>query len=151
MSTSVKTTVKPYKLKPSGESLTRDDLSTWREVILSHMRQNDKWKDFLPGGPKSEWKAEDDAENDDWDADIKAALADFVTCLATYSPAGFGETIKRESTSFNSVIDLIKETYGLKTRGEHFLGLEDLKCFSKVWARFVQIRFSPDSKMKPPD
>ena len=127
MSTSVKTTVKPYKLKPSGESLTRDDLSTWREVILSHMRQNDKWKDFLPGGPKSEWKAEDDAENDDWDADIKAALADFVTCLATYSPAGFGETIKRESTSFNSVIDLIKETYGLKTRGEHFLGLEDLK------------------------
>ena len=56
---------KPYKLKPSGESLTRDDLSTWREVILSHMRQNDKWKDFLPGGPKSEWKAEDDAENDD--------------------------------------------------------------------------------------
>ena len=23
--------------------------------------------------------------------------------------------------------------------------------FSKVWARFVQIRFSPDSKMKPPD
>ena len=55
-----KTTVKPYKLKPSGDSLTRDDLSTWREVILSHMRQNEKWKDFLPGGTKSTWKAEDE-------------------------------------------------------------------------------------------
>ena len=124
---SVKTTVKPYKLKPSGDSLTRDDLSTWQEVILSHMRQNDKWKDFLPGGQKSKWKAQDDSEVDDWTADVKAALADFTTCLATYSPAGFGETIKRESISFQWVIDLIKETYGLKTRGEHFLGLEELK------------------------
>ena len=122
---SVKTTVKPYKLKPSGDSLTRDDLSTWQEVILSHMRQNDKWKDFLPGGQKSKWKAQDDSEADDWTADVKAALADFTTCLATFSPAGFGETIKRESISFQWVIDLIKETYGLKTRGEHFLGLED--------------------------
>ena len=122
-----KTTVKPYKLKPSGDSLTRDDLSTWREVILSHMRQNEKWKDFLPGGTKSTWKAEDDTEEDNWTLEVKAALADFITCVATYSPAGFGETIKRESTSFNWVIDLIKETYGLKTRGEHFLGLEDLK------------------------
>ena len=80
---SVKTTVKPYKLKPSGDSLTRDDLSTWQEVILSHMRQNDKWKDFLPGGQKSKWKAQDDSEVDDWTADVKAALADFTTCLAT--------------------------------------------------------------------
>ena len=70
---SVKTTVKPYKLKPSGDSLTRDDLSTWQEVILSHMRQNDKWKDFLPGGQKSKWKAQDDSEVDDWTADVKAA------------------------------------------------------------------------------
>ena len=63
MAAAVKTTVKPYKLKPSGDSLTitRDDLSTWREVLLSHMRQNDKWKTFLPGGEDDTWKAEDDA------------------------------------------------------------------------------------------
>ena len=53
-----KTTIKPFKLKPSsGDSITRDDLATWREVLLSHMRQNEKWKDFLPGGTKEEWNA----------------------------------------------------------------------------------------------
>ena len=105
MANAVKTTVKPYKLKTSGESLTRDDLSTWREVLLSHMRQNDQWKPFLPGGRNDTWKAEDDTTEwgAHWTAEIKAkaALPDFITCLATYSPAGFGETIKRESISFN--------------------------------------------------
>ena len=32
-----------------------------------------------------------------------------------------------------------------------FVKGHDIRGFSKVWARFVQIRFSPDSKMKPPD
>ena len=123
MAAALKTTVKPYKLKPSGDSLSWDDLSTWREVILSHLRQNENWKDFLPGGTKSTWKAEED----NWIVEVKTALADFITCVASYSPGGFGETIKRESTSFNWVIELIKETYNLKTRGEHFLGLENLK------------------------
>ena len=68
-----KTTIKPFKLKPSsGDSITRDDLATWREVLLSHMRQNEKWKDFLPGGAKKEWKALDGGEENDWDATVKA-------------------------------------------------------------------------------
>ena len=97
-----KTTIKPYKLKPSsGDTITRDDLATWREVLLSHMRQNDKWKDFLPGGGKQEWKALDDTEENDWEDNIKADFEDFLTCLSTFSPTGFGETVKRESTSFN--------------------------------------------------
>ena len=123
-----KTTIKPYKLKPStGDTLTRDDLATWREVLLSHMRQNDKWKPFLPDGDKKEWKAGDDPAGNDWTPDIKAAFSDFLTCLSTFSPVGFGETVKRESTSFNWVIDLIKDTFNLKTRGEHFLCLDDIK------------------------
>ena len=126
-----KTTIKPYKLKASGESLSRDDLSTWREVTLSHMRQNEAWRNFLPGASgqdaKNEWKAQDSGEDNGWDAAVTASHADFITCLSTFSPAGLGETIKRESTSFNWVIDLIKETFGLKTRGEHFLALDDLK------------------------
>ena len=123
-----KTSIKPYKLKPSvGDTLTRDDLSTWREVQLCYMRQNDAWKPFLPGGTRSEWKAEDSGEaNEGWSENEKASLPDFITCLSTFSPVGCGETIKRESTSFNWVIDLIKETFGLKTRGEHFLGLDDI-------------------------
>ena len=58
---------------------------------------------------------------------LRANFQDFVTCLATYSPPGFSETISRESTSFNWAIDLIKTTYGLDTKGEHFLALDDLK------------------------
>ena len=58
-----KTSIKPFKLKPSvGDTITRDDLSTWREVLLCYMRQNDAWKPFLPGGTRSEWKAEDNNE-----------------------------------------------------------------------------------------
>ena len=129
----VKTSIKPYKLKPSGDNLSRDDLATWQQVLLSHMRQADTWKPFLPGGAKENWVAADSGEvNDGWTNENKAAFEDFLTCLATFSPTGFNETIKRESTSFNWVIDLIKSTFELKTRGEHFLGLDDLKFdFSK--------------------
>ena len=38
-----KTIIKPYKLKASGDTLTRDDVTTWREVLLSYMRQTDTW------------------------------------------------------------------------------------------------------------
>ena len=103
----IKTSIKPYKLKPSGETLSRDDLATWKEVLLSHMRQNEVWKQFLPGGARAEWKASDDAEDNNWTADVTAAFEDFITCLATFSPAGFNETVKRESTSVNWVIDLM--------------------------------------------
>ena len=129
----VKTTIKPYKLKPSGDNLSRDDLATWQQVLLSHMRQADTWRPFLPGGGKADWVAADSGEeNDGWTNGDKAAFQDFLTCLATFSPTGFNETIKRESTSFTWVIDLIKSTFELKTRGEHFLALEDLKFdFSK--------------------
>ena len=58
----VKTTIKPYKLKPSGDNLSRDDLATWQQVLLSHMRQNDNWKPFLPGGGKQNWVAADSGE-----------------------------------------------------------------------------------------
>ena len=123
-----KTTIKPYKLKPSsGDTLTRDDLATWREVLLSYMRQNEAWKQFLPDGERPIWTAYDEGELPVAWGDAREVHKDFLTCLATFSPAGCGETIKRESTSFNWVLDLIKDTYGLKTRGEHFLTLDDLK------------------------
>ena len=66
MGDAVKTTVKPYKLKPSGDTLTRDDLTTWREVLLCHMRQNAAWKQFLPGGARHEWHAADDGVANNW-------------------------------------------------------------------------------------
>ena len=129
-----KVTIKPYKLKPSGDKLSRDDVTTWKEVLLSHMRQNESWRQFLPGGGNQTWTAADDGVNV-WLPDtltraqrteIDVSFADFLTCLSTFSPAGFGETVKRESTSFNWVIDLVHDTFGLKTRGEHFLALDEV-------------------------
>ena len=139
-------TVKPYKLKPSGEVLSRDDLSTWRQILLGHIRQNPKWHQFLPTSSQhATWKCSDDDETNglvkmdpavganaptinvaDTDT-LRADFADFLTCVATYAPAGFHETIQRESTSFNWVIDLIKSTFNLETKGENFLALDDMK------------------------
>ena len=80
-----KTSIKPYKLQPSGDTLTRDDLATWKEVLLSYMRQNDAWKIFLPGGSNdyATWKAEDSGEtqvkitnNAAWSAEATILLED---------------------------------------------------------------------------
>ena len=86
-------------------------------------------KHFLPGGDHETWRAADDGAAQAFVAneEIAAAFPDFLTCLATFSPAGFNETVKRESISFNWVITLINDTFGLKTKGEHFLALDDLK------------------------
>ena len=132
--TVAKTTIKPYKLKATtGDKLTRDDLATWKEVLLSHCRQNEAWQKFLPTGDNKEWKAADSGEPNVWHQDAaqntaaKADFQDFLTCLSTFAPQGFSETVKRESISFNWIINLIEDTYGLKTRGEHFLAMEDIK------------------------
>ena len=47
-------------------------------------------------------------------------FGDTLTCVATYAPAGFNDTIVRESTSFPWLIELIKTTFGLETRGRLF-------------------------------
>ena len=130
-----KTVIKPYKLKPSGENLSRDDLSTWKQILLGHIRQNDQWLQFLPTSDSHKtWKCSDEDETNGLAGDstaatnkLRANFQDFLTCVATYSPAGFNDTIMREATSFDWVIELIKRTYGLETKGENFLALDDLK------------------------
>ena len=138
-----RTTVKPYKLTPSGDSLSRDDLATWRQILLGHMRQNEKWLQFMPSSATNHtWTCTDDDETNnlfvmtiatqDTPAIVKkeetntlrADFQNFLTCLATYAPPGFSETIYRESTSFTWVIELINATYGLDAKGEHFLALD---------------------------
>jgi hypothetical protein len=42
-----KMVIKPYKLKPSGDILTRVDLSTWKQILLGHIRQNPSLFHFL--------------------------------------------------------------------------------------------------------
>ena len=129
-----RTIIKPYKLKPSGETLTRDDLSTWKTILLGHIRQNPKWHQFLPTGNHKEWTCTDEDETNELVGEdvtatntLRSDFQDFLTCVATYAPSGFNDTIIRESTSLSWVFDLIKTTFGLETKGENFLALDDLK------------------------
>ena len=135
-----RTVIRPYKLKPSGEALSRDDLSTWKQVLLSHCRQNENWHQFLPNSAThAEWTCSDEdvtnglvvrtgAGPDAADTNkLRAAFMDFLNCIAVFSPSGFNDTIMREATSFNWIIEEIKKTYGLNTKGESFLAIDDLK------------------------
>ena len=137
----LRTNIKPYKLKASGEAISRDDLNTWKHILLGFIRQNENWTQFLEGEANGTWVCSDkdisnglvappantQSETDAASRKLRAHFKDFLTCVATYAPQGFGETILRESTSFRWIISLLQRTFGLETKGEHFLALEDVK------------------------
>ena len=129
---------KPYKMKPSdGNILSRDDVSAWDYNHQAYCRQIADWTQWLPNGTRSEWIPSDQDETnglqpimkvnnrDEVDEDLtnknRASLRNFLTCLAVNCPSGFMETVMRESTSYTWVVNKIKETFRLNTRGENFL------------------------------
>ena len=136
-----KTSIKPYKLKATDGPMSRDDLSTWEYNLLSFCRQTEAWQAFLPGGTRTTWVATDDdetnglvemkldgtGEDDALTNKLRSAFKDFLTCVAVHCPTGFTETVQRESTSWKAINDEIKNTFGLTTKGEHFLAGNDIK------------------------
>ena len=60
---------------------------------------------------------------------------DFLTILGTYCPDHFSDTVYTESTSYNWVLDRIKEIFSLKTKGLGFLQGSAMK-----------FKYSPDSQ-----
>ena len=144
MAAIVTTSRKPYKLKATGEGepLTRDDMATWQHILLGHMRQDEKWHQFLPPtGLHKTWTSSEDSDETYGltapgsvnhtalvaTAKLQFDCKRFVTCMATWAPTNFSETIIREATSFDWVMKEIKESYGLNTKGEHFMALDDIK------------------------
>ena len=125
---------KPYKLKPSDGVMTRDDVSLWEYTLLAACRQIADWQKFLPGGDKSTWRAtDDDVNNGLTHADVATQtklrndFANFLTCVATHCPTGFMDTVMRESVSFKKIVDQIRTTYSLDSKGEKFLSIMDIK------------------------
>ena len=125
---------KPFKLKPTEGVMTRDNVSLWEYTLLAACRQIADWQKFLPGGENSTWVATDDDVNNgltNADATIQTKLrndfANFLTCVATHCPTGFMDTVMRESTSFKKIVEQIKTTYSLDSRGEKFLSIMDIK------------------------
>jgi hypothetical protein len=141
---------KPYKLK---SPVTRDSFLTWDLNHQSFCRQDADFRKFLPGGTMTTWTAFDEDETrgiavmkknpvggafllddngdqipDDVTTDrLRASLSDFLVCLGTYGPENFMHTVVQEATSYNWVIDRIKATFKLDTKGMGFLAGSDLK------------------------
>ena len=70
-----KTISRPYKLEAKGDHLTRDDLATWKQVLLGHIRQNPRWLQFLPTSEThSTWKSTDEDELNGFDEAINAVI-----------------------------------------------------------------------------
>ena len=127
---------KPIKLQ---EPVTRDSLNTWDLNNRAYFRQNGQ-RAFLPGGTSAAWTATEDDEthgiaaivvdgnqdNDATDA-ARAKFEDFLTTLGTYCPDHFTDTVWRESTSYTWVLEKIKETFSLQTKGVGFLAGAELK------------------------
>ena len=74
-------------------------------------------------------KAAPDQNDEDEEATnkLRANLKNFLACLAIHSPNNFMEMVMRESTSYMWVIEKIKTTFNLNTRGENFLEGSHLK------------------------
>ena len=140
---STKLTSRPQKLKPSDGALSRDDVAAWDYNHQAYCRQVPDWLQFLPGGTRSTWIASDADETqglsvykpepneDELDEEatnkLRGHLKNFLACLAIHSPNNFMEMVIRESTSYAWVIDKIKATFNLNTRGENFLEGSNLK------------------------
>ena len=121
--------------------MSRDDLCSWEYNMLSFCRQTESLQAFLPGGTKTDWKASDEdetnglivmkqdgsAQDDDKTDKLRSAFKDFLNCVAVHCPTGFTETVQRESISWKWIIKQVKDTFNLNTKGEHFLGGNDIK------------------------
>ena len=131
--------IKIYKLRATDGPLSRDDVSTWAFTVKSYARQHG-WTKFIDGKNRySKWLSSDDDETnglvaykednvtEDQDETDKLVgdFHDFLTTIAANCPAGFTDTVIRESTSFQWILDHIKKTFKLVTKCESFLdGLE---------------------------
>ena len=141
------------KLNKLKSPVTRDSFLTWDLNHRSFCRQNVDWLQFLPGGTNSTWKRFDEDETQgiqvfktemreqggqqvrvtlnelDNEATNKAraALQEFLSILGTYAPENFIHTVVYESTSYNWVLDKIKTTFSLNTKGLGFLAASELK------------------------
>ena len=114
--------------------MTRDDVSLWEYTLLASCRQIADWQQFLPGGDKAAWTATDEDTTNGLNGDNAAGTTklrndfkNFLTCIATHCPTGFMDTVMRESTSFQEIVQQIKTTYGLDSKGEKFLSCIDIK------------------------
>ena len=155
---------KAYKLK---SPVTRDSFLTWDLNHQSFCRQDPEWKRFLPGQTRATWTPFDEDETrgihivkrervdevwrdcvdqegnpvPDLEATdrVRSALQEFLVCLGTYAPENFMHTVTQESSSYSWVLDKIKATFNLNTKGLGFLAGGEMKIdFSEEGQTYQQ-------------
>jgi hypothetical protein len=139
---------KPYKLDHTNLSL--DKLDGWWTILISFAGSDTRYVKFLTGGLNANWTAADEdrtrgltvaaeyPENataaqrrtaDEAAAiashKIRSELQELLSLIGSYSPEGLFRPITQESSSIQWIIDIIKRTFNLQTRGENLVtGLE---------------------------
>ena len=137
----------PNQLPESG--LTRVQFKTWRDSIIVYLKQNESFSPFLPGGKYAEWKRYEENPNriDSLDATDRADIPkpdnegvaekklvklqkDLLTMLSIIGRKVDQydyDDVMNESTSLDSILNMIELVYDIGRKSVHFLELSKIK------------------------
>ena len=137
----------PNQLPESG--LTRVQFKTWRDSIIVYLKQNENFSPFLPGGKYAEWKKYEENENriDALDASDRAGIPDpdneglaekklvklqkdlltMLSIIGRKVDQYDYDDVMNESTSLDSIWNMIELVYDIGRKGVHFLELSKIK------------------------
>lgn len=135
---------KPYKL--NHKDITLDKLDGWWTILNSFAGSDPRYVKFMVGGANVNWiPADEDATRglavaavypqaanadqrqaaDDAAAAatnrLRAELQELLSLIGSYSPEGLFRPITQESSNLRWVLDTIKNTFNLHTRGENLV------------------------------
>ena len=122
---------KPYRLEK--KSLSHDEVENWWYTVMTYLRQDLRFLQFMTGGTLSTWSALCDDEtrgitvapivNEGANEEAIAAAAetarvatdtrrndleDFLNAIASFSPGGLFYPIRHEAISTKWILDMIK-------------------------------------------
>ena len=117
--------IKPIKLD-SLRPINERKFFQWKETILSFLKTNKDFHEFLKDDRK--WTARNDADNRGEDESTKEiALDTLINHLATYGPEALVHDIVNESDSVNYVFNKIRSMFQLKVSGASILKYAQMK------------------------
>ena len=135
---------KPYKLDHNNLSL--DKLEGWITILKAFAGSDPRYIKFMEGGANERWTpADEDAtrglvvqavlpqnpnEQQQQDAEdlalartlrLRSECQEFLSLIGSYTPEGLFRPTVQESSSLRWIIDTIKTTFNLQTRGENLV------------------------------
>ena len=160
----------PNQLPESN--LTRVQFKTWKESMVVYLKQNDNFQPFLPGGLYESWKSVEEDENrinalhaNDLPETDNAAnritklakrqkdLLTMLNMIARKVDQYDYDDVMRESTSLQSIWNMIELVYDIGRKGVHFLELSKIKYetgespakfYKKIYHHFMDNLYKRD-------